>query len=323
MAIPPILAHLLLRYSRSLLLLLATTFIGVFLADVLFSKGLHRKIGRPLSPLLKAARLPEKLSVPMITGMIDFRAEHAMVSSLASNKALSHGEVVCYSLVSLPFGGSRAMIQYVLPVAVAGLGLTVGAIYVSLLVLGLFVGMVMGVVGGRIFLKGGRDIALGNGARGRRAGGKVDLRKSLARAASMTKGVGIRYVMVVMVLSLLLYFGVFEHLKSLSAPLARAFLVSPASLPITITYAINPTAAILMAGESIKEGIVVWKEALIALLVGRIIFAMISEFPRHSFPFYVSMYRPRLALKLTLALILQVFVSTPLLVLAVRLLPVA
>jgi hypothetical protein len=37
----------------------------------------------------------------------------------------------------------------------------------------------------------------------------------------------------------------------------------------------------------------------------------------------VSIYQPRLALKLTLALIFYTLISTPLLVLAVRVLPVA
>ncbi|PNV77637.1 MAG: hypothetical protein C0200_05115, partial [Thermoproteota archaeon] len=142
----------------------------------------------------------------------------------------------------------------------------------------------MGITGGRVFLtKKQRNIALKDEIPGR----KIDIRRSLLRAASMTKNVGVKYVIVVIILSILVYFGIFDYLKSLSAPLARAFLVSPAALPITVTYAVNSMAAILMAGESIKAGIVAWKDALIALFIGRIIFAIISEFPRHSFPFYV------------------------------------
>lgn len=311
---------LLLRYMSSLLILLAATFIGVFLADILFSMGFHRKIGRPLRPLLRSAGLPEELSVPIITGMIDSRAEHAIVSSLARREALSHREVVCYSLISLPFGGSRLILQYVLPVAIAGLGPTTGAIYVALSILGLLIGMAMGMIGGRIFLSGRqRSISLED----EMPSGRVDIRRSLLRAASMAKNVGLKYVIVVVILSVLVYFGIFDYLKNLSAPLAKTFLVSPAALPITVTYAVNSMAAILMAGESIKSGIVPWKDALVALFIGRIVFAVVSEFPRHSFPFYVSIYQPKLALKLTLALIFYTLVSTPLLVLAVKVLPVA
>ncbi|RSN72415.1 hypothetical protein D6D85_13875 [Candidatus Methanodesulfokora washburnensis] len=314
-----LLSDILLRYASSLLFLLATTFAGVFLADILFSLGFHRKIGRPLRPLLKSARLPEELSVPIITGMIDSRAEHAIVSSLVRSEALSHREAVCYSLISLPFGGSRLMIQYVLPVAIAGLGPVVGTIYVALSILGLFIGMIIGVIGGRIFLtEERRKITLEDEIQGR----KVDIRRSLLKAASMTKNVGVKYVIVVIILSILIYFGMFDYLKSLSTPLAKAFFVSPVALPITITYAVNSMAAVLMAGEFIRGGIVMWKDALIALFVGRVIFAIISEFPRHSFPFYVSIYQPKLALKLTLALIFYTLISTPLLVLAVRILPV-
>jgi hypothetical protein len=119
-SIPPFFTDALLRYATSILLLLAMTFVGVFLADVLFSCGLHKKMGRPLGPLLKLARLPKKFSVPMITGVVDFRVEHAIVASLVKSGALNHGEVVCYNLVSLPFGGSRMIIYYVLPAAING-----------------------------------------------------------------------------------------------------------------------------------------------------------------------------------------------------------
>lgn len=312
------LVDLLLRYTNSLLLILLATFVGVFLADVLFSRGIHRRIGRPLRPLFGSAKLPEELSVPLITGMIDSRAEHAIVSSLTKKGALSHREVVCYNLISLPFGGSRLILQYTLPVAVAGLGLTVGTLYVALSILGLFIGLMMGVVGGRILLsKKDMVISLDDEAPSM----KIDVRKSLLRAASMTKNVGLKYAIVVVVLSILVYFGVFDYLKNLSTPLARAFLVSPAALPITVTYAVNSIAAILMAGESVKSGVVACKDALVALFVGRIIFAILSEFPRHSFPFYASIYQPRLALKLTLALIFYTLISTPLLILTVKMLP--
>jgi len=171
-SIPQFFMDMLLRYASSILLLLVMTFAGVFLADVLFSCGLYKKIGKPLGPLLKLARLPEKLSVPIITGIVDSRAEHAIVSSLAKGGALNHREVVCYSLVSLPFGGSRLIIQYVLPVAIAGLGLFVGAMYVTLSVIGLFIGMAIGIIGGRFLLtKGRKDIALDDEMRNE----KIDL----------------------------------------------------------------------------------------------------------------------------------------------------
>jgi len=310
----------LLRYVGSTLLLLATTFVGVFLADLLFSYGLYRKIGGPFRLLLKSAKLPEGLSVPMITGLIDSRAEHAIMSSLVKSGALTHREVVCYNLVSLPFGGSRMLIQYTLPVALAGLGLFVGAMYVALSVTGLFIGMAIGIISGKVLLaREQKDITL-NGERQSR---KVDVRRSLLKAAFMAKSVGIRYVIVVVVLLLLTYLGVFDYLKNLSTPIAKALFVSVEALPIAITYALNSTAAILMAGELIREGVVAWKDALIALFVGRIVFAVTSEFPRHSFPFYASMYQPKLALKLTLALMLYAFISTPLLILAVKALPFA
>jgi len=145
-----LLINLLLRYANSLLLITIITFVGVFLADIFFSTGFHRKLGRFLEPLLRLANLPEELSIPMITGVIDSRAEHAIVSSLVKSNILSHREVVVYNLVSLPFSGSRAIIQYVLPIAIAGLGPAIGSLYTVLSILGLFIGMLLGIISGRI-----------------------------------------------------------------------------------------------------------------------------------------------------------------------------
>jgi len=316
------LIELLLRYVNSLLFLLIITFVGVFLADILFSIGFHKKIGKFLEPLLKLANLPKELSIPVITGVIDSRAEHAIVSSLVKTNVLSHREVVVYNLVSLPFSGSRATIQYVLPIAIAGLGPVIGSIYVALSILGLFIGMLLGIIGGRIIIwDSQRGIHLEKDYVLARGGRRIDIRRSILKALSMTISIGIKYVIVIIILTLLIYFGIFEYLKNLSTPLGRALLLNPITTPVTVTYAVNPTSAILMAGELIRNGIATWKDILIALFIGKILFAIISEFPRHSFPFYISIYPPKLAVKLTLTLIIYTLISTPIIVLLILILP--
>jgi len=313
------LINLLFRYINSLLFLLIITFIGVFLADILFSIGLHRKIGRFLEPLLRLANLPRELSIPMITGVIDSRAEHAIVSSLVKTNVLSHREVVVYNLVSLPFGGSRAIIQYVLPIAIAGLGVATGSLYIALSILGLFIGMLLGIIGGRIVIRRNsrRDTSLEKDSTLAREGGRVDIRRSISKALSMAINIGVKYVIIIAILLLLTYLGIFDYLKSLSTPLAGTLLSNPTTIPVTITYAVNPTSAILIAGELLKNGVATWKDVLIALFIGKILFAIISEFPRHSFPFYISVYPPKLAVKLTLALVLYTFISTPIIILLI------
>ena len=311
------LTGLLFYYVDSFITLLIMTFIGVFLADILFSMGAHRNISKALKPLLRLSKLPEELSIPMVAGLVGSGAGHAITSSLVKRGILRENEVICYNLVSLPFSGLRSLVQYTLPVAVASLGPTIGAVYVSLLALSLLTGMIMGIMMGRLTLARSRHVVLDVVS----SGGKVDVRASIRRAASMAKSVGVRYAVVTLVLLLITYLGVFKYLEDLLTPLANILPAGPGALPIVVTSAINPTAAVLMAGECIKAGVVTWKEALIALFMGRAIFAATFEFSRHSFPFYVAIYPPRLALKLTLTLILNVLISTPIIILIVRALP--
>jgi hypothetical protein len=64
---------------------------------------------------------------------------------------------------------------------------------------------------------------------------------------------------------------------------------SPAILTIAVTYAVTPIAGYQLAGSMFLRGFLTAKEVLVALFLGRMFFGIVSEYPRHSFPFY-SMY---------------------------------
>ncbi|MDI9610729.1 MAG: hypothetical protein QFX36_05315, partial [Archaeoglobales archaeon] len=79
----------------------------------------------------------------------------------------------------------------------------------------------------------------------------------------------------------------------------------------------SPMSAVLTAGEFLRNGLIDVKESLIALLIGRFLFIAIMDYPRHSLPFYASIFPVKLASKLVLAGILVNAFATPILVLFV------
>jgi len=295
-------------YINSFIIIILTAFIGVFIADILFSIGFHKKLLKPLKLILKIPKLPSELSIPMVIGIIDSRAEHAIISSLVRENKLNHKEVIVYTLFSMPFSGLRLIIEYVLPISIAIFGISIGLIYIGLSFFALIISMIMGIILGRIFLKN-KEIIIKEEIKN----SKINLKKSLIKSIKITKDIGIKYFIVLIIVILLIYFGVFNYLENISKIIAEFFIFNTKALPITITYIVNYQASLLIAGELIREGILFWKDAIIALFIGRLIYSLLFEF-LHSFPFYVAIYDLKLAIKLTITIMIYTIISTPILI---------
>ncbi|MCQ5341197.1 MAG: hypothetical protein NO483_05805 [Candidatus Methanomethylicia archaeon] len=295
-------------YINSFIIIILTVFIGVFIADILFSIGFHKKLLKPLKLILKIPKLPSELSIPMVIGIIDSRAEHAIISSLVRENKLNHKEVIVYTLFSMPFSGLRLIIEYVLPISIAAFGISIGLIYIGLSFFALIISMIMGIILGRIFLKN-KEIIIKEEIKN----SKINLKKSLIKSIKITKDIGIKYFIVLIIVILLVYFGVFNYLENISKIIAEFFIFNAKALPITITYIINYQASLLIAGELIREGILFWKDAIIALFIGRLVYSLLFEF-LHSFPFYVAIYDLKLAIKLTITIMIYTIISTPILI---------
>jgi len=96
--------------------------------------------------------------------------------------------------------------------------------------------------------------------------------------------------------------------------------ISPAILTVAATYAATPIAGYQLAGSMLLKGLLTVKEVLIALFLGRTFFGVVSEYPRHSFPFYISIYPVKLAAKLTAILLLYTIVSSTVMITLITLL---
>ncbi len=89
---------------------------------------------------------------------------------------------------------------------------------------------------------------------------------------------------------------------------------------ILSVQSVSPTIGVLTAGEILRQRLISIKEILVALFLGRLIFLIIFDYPRHSFPFYASMYPIKLAAKITTASLLVHVIATPILLSFVALL---
>ena len=112
------------------------------------------------------------------------------------------------------------------------------------------------------------------------------------------------------IIFVLLKLGCFEYLKLFLMLIKDMLPISPTILTVAVTYAITPIAGYQLAGSMLLKELLTIKEVLVALFLGRIFFGIVFEYPRHSFPFYVSIYPVKLAAKLTATLLLYIIVSS-------------
>ncbi|MGC9103863.1 MAG: hypothetical protein ACP5JF_03610 [Candidatus Methanodesulfokora sp.] len=299
---------------QGMLTLIAATFLGVLVANILISLGYIEKVGFLLVPVMRAAGLPKQLSFPAVVGIINGRAEHSIVSSYMRQSRIGEAEVLAYNLVTTPLAVIFYLYRYYLPIYIASLGLIVGGIYVLLSFISSLVAFTLGVIYGRLKVRSKDMLAEGYSERLKGRGFRDCLRMAVSTTIYITK----RYIVITIVLLVLDNIGIFSQMKLLLK--AARIPVSPQGLAIVTTQVASPTAGVLMAGELLKSSSITAKEALIALILGRFLFLISQDYPRASFPFYASMYPVSTATKLVLFSALATFISTPLCILLVNIL---
>jgi hypothetical protein len=299
--------------GRVFVLFVAIALVTIIVSEYLFSARLFSRLLNALASILRIARLPIDFSTPLLFGVFDSRAEHSLISSMVKECRVRENEVIVYNLVSMPITAPKLVIQYVAPVIISTLGLTLGITYVCLSLASTLIAFIMGLALSRITIKSashqqeGKATQIVNSFANRQGG---SLRNGIKKALRYVRSVSPRFVVILTTIFVLLKLGCFEYLKSFLMLVKNILPMSPAILTVAATYAVTPIASYQLAGSMLLKGLLTVKEMLVALFLGRIFFGIVSEYPRHSFPFYVSIYPVKLAAKLTATLLLYTIVSS-------------
>uniref|UniRef100_A0A7J3TIJ4 Nucleoside recognition protein n=1 Tax=Geoglobus ahangari TaxID=113653 RepID=A0A7J3TIJ4_9EURY len=242
---------------------------------------------------------------------MDIRGGLSIVESIRRRGEISDNTIVTYKLVTSPFSAISFLFRYYLPVSLVALGPFAGSIYIALNFIAAVISMVIGLIYGRIRIKYKTQ---GFKIPEIKDKGKNVIRKSLKFAFEITRRIIVRYTIITAVISALIFLGFFDFLSKEIDVYTRNFGFSSNFAALISIYTFSPISSVLVAGEMLKNGIISVKECLIALLIGRFLFITIMDYPRHSFPFYVSIFPVRLATKLVIAGIIVNAIATPILI---------
>ncbi|RLF10135.1 MAG: hypothetical protein DRJ98_06815 [Thermoprotei archaeon] len=298
-------SELLLQLVLFAVRLIPLVFVGAVFANLCVELGVADRIARFINPLLRAAALPKGLSIPLIMVPLEPRVGHAMISSMLERGEIGEREVIASSFLVTPLVIAIFLVpRYYLPVAFPALGVTVATIYILCTLLCSLAKMGIAIVYGQLTAHGGKTptaiekLHSSSAEASKRSSRRDVFIVALKEAAVLTKKVAVRTLAVVLFLAVAGYVGLFLWLENgLSS--AIGFIGLPAhTITIAATYAVSPLAGIALAGAVLSQTEVSCRGALAGLLLGSALFRLSSEYPRHSFPFYASVYPVKVAFKL-------------------------
>ncbi len=293
-------SEVLLTLALFTLRLIPLVFICSLVVNLLVDLGFSKKIGRIFSPFLRLAKLPEDLSVVPVITIFEAKVGHAMMASLLKKRVIDERHVIACVFLVTPLVMIYFTLRLYLPVAFPALGVEAAIIYIVFSFTAAFVKMIVGIFYGRMtphtLQTGKLSIEASNPKKNTTR--KELLRKSLHESLKLTKSVALRTIAVVLALALLYFLGIFEWLNNAIQGLAYSLGLSSYSAAVVTAQAISPMAGLILAGTFLSHAQLTVKETIVSLMIGKIIFLLTADYPRHAFPFYASLYPTRLAFKI-------------------------
>lgn len=306
-------------------LFLASSIVGLFIACLLNGSGLVRKAERLIRPLLGPAGLPPSLLPAIVSAIVNAsRAEHMIIYDYYKRGLMDDDGVVYYVISTGYLRGVGVVLLHVGPVVLAALGPALGSIYLALLYLKYVINSLIGIAYGKVkrVRITGPNVDPSPGAFGARGCTKALAHRCSLRALRVALSVLPKFAIIMAVVLALEQLDVFSAfagyiVKSLGT--YAGILLSPAAITVLTTAIVSPSAAYFVGSSLLAHGQLSSVLLITALMAGSTIGGLTIGLTRHSLPFYLSIYPPKLALRIGLTQAAVDAVSLTLIITAIAL----
>ncbi|MEM0276439.1 hypothetical protein [Pyrobaculum sp.] len=259
------------RLAADAALRAATVFFSVLVGLYVASRLLWR-IEKLAAPISKRTGVPASL---VALAAVEARTPHVILAEAYKRGDLGFGHLIQFTFATWPI---RVVLLHlrigVIPIALGALGL-LGAAYLALVYLSSLLGLAISLKLRNTWPDMAAEI--------RRVSSINPLRRAAAVAASY-----------------LTFEALFIALDLLGLRLTLDWLpLSPEAIAVASISAVRPTYGIMAAAPLYHGGRLSPLETLLALLLGRVVYMTVYEFPRSAVQFYASIYPPAVAGKLT------------------------
>ncbi|MCX8207646.1 MAG: nucleoside recognition protein [Methanothrix sp.] len=275
---------LLLRALDTAIPVLATIFLGLFLAGMLMELGILDRLSVLSKPLVSMANLPSISASSFLVSLGSAVAANSMIAEFKMRGALDDREtVLCAMMNSIPVY-IREILTYQIPVVVPLLGPVVGVFYAGVFITTAIVKILIVIVLGRLMLRG-RNGAEITWQPPKRNGSPLDAMLKILRTQMRPFArISITYIAMTLLVLSLNDHGFFERLSVL--PIAQIFGITPEAIVPLTTYVVSPLIGISLLSPMIQSGSLTDIQAATVLMLGSMfmlpIFAMKSMVPNYT-----------------------------------------
>ncbi|MFP3910288.1 MAG: hypothetical protein ACOC5L_01165 [Halobacteriota archaeon] len=288
-------------------LILPFLFLGFFIANLIKLSPYLKYIGKPMSYLNSASRLPARCSPALTMFFLNNWSGLGILSDFKQNKLLNDKEVFVAVLVGQFPKGMRTIIFFMGPVTLSVLGVFLGGILLSL-ELSIYLGIaVIGMIAGRLILNPESDINPGVGNNPNTfvfensdKGWKEKLKEALIQSLREFKRIVIVLVPTVLVILILLDLGFQEFSIEVFKSILDIANLPSSSVTVLIASIASQMAAVSAVGTLIAKNIITPAQSLLLLFIARALHLGIGCF-KTGLPINVALFGSSLGLKVTLA----------------------
>ncbi len=305
------------------------TFLGGFLST--FFREFHvfdKFLGGKLLKFCNIFKIPRCLIPALFSSFINARLEHTIVYDYYRRGFLNDWYLIYYNLVLSPLRFLSISIVYIIPQAITALGFYVGMLYIVFSYIKSMLTSILAFSYYKIFRNRIRFVEL---EYDNYTGNIIDikyqhsrdvksvLKISVMNGLNMLKSLSLKFFIILSIVYILYILNIFEYLNVVIKNMLSYFsyVLNSQSLTIISLCAFSPVVGIYIAGSMLYLGLISVKQVLLSIFIGNMLFILFFDFIKHSFPFYVSIYPVKVAVKLTLSIVISTLITTPIILLMI------
>jgi len=292
------------QYVKFILKVIPLIFLGLYLASVIGKTKYFKKVGVILKPLTRLAKLPEESSFPLTIFLLNRVSGLSALGKLSKEKVIDEKEVIfIYLVAALPISINTLFI-FIAPTLLSTLGV-VGLGYICLFLCVYLLKASIGIIASRLILKGESSFNIIQEENTQSL--KDILVSSIAEIMPLFKKILKIILPAIFVAVYIVNSGLLKYAEFLTLPMARIFHLPPETLVIVASGLTSMLADFGSAGMLLSSGLIGEKEVVISLAIATLLHRLF-EFPRNELPLTISIFEPKLGLKVAMAsFILDIF----------------
>lgn len=271
--------------------------IGLIVANLIESLNWTKKIASVSRPLIQVGHLSERVGAAFSMAIISGVAANTMLAEAYDKGLMNKKELILANLFnSLPtyFLHLPTIIVITLPLIKGAAFIYIGITFVAAL---LRTATIV-VVSHFLLPKPSRKVDIAVEQQQKLTWSQI-FQKTWLRFRKRIKKIAIFTIPIYVVIFTMNQMHVFAYLEGIFAEhLSFIPWLSPQSMGIiTLHIASELTAGLAAAGALLENGVMSYREIILALLVGNILSSPLRAV-RHQFPYYAGIFKPRLAFEL-------------------------